>query len=121
MASAKGATKGAVERDPHLRRESVLKVVKKLGLDRRQSIVPESGVLLDHADVAPSPCRDYCQIIVTSQDVSFRFLNLIHSLRELFLFCSDFHETYFELYFVLHHLSLMMIYPITTTLFIQTD
>ncbi|XP_064639162.1 F-box only protein 36-like [Lineus longissimus] len=61
------------KRDSKLRRESVLEVVKKHGYDRKLSMVPESGVLLDVADVAPSPCRDYCQIMVTRTEVIFRW------------------------------------------------
>ena len=43
------------------------------GVDSNEmtSLIPSSGVLLNLCDTAPSPCKDYSQIVVTLNDVSF--------------------------------------------------
>ena len=55
-----------------LRRESVLEIVKKHGYGRKASILPDSGIVYEKADVAPSPSRDYCQVLVTRKEVILR-------------------------------------------------
>ncbi|XP_074657463.1 F-box only protein 36-like isoform X2 [Tubulanus polymorphus] len=59
---------------PGDRRQSVIDAVKHLGLDRKQSIIPtEKGIIFEYSDVAPSPSRDFCQIIVSKEEVVFRW------------------------------------------------
>ena len=33
------------------------------------TIIPPSGIIFNYADVAPAPCKDYCQIMVTTKQV----------------------------------------------------
>lgn len=33
------------------------------------SLLPENGVIYETAQVAPSPSKDYCQVIVTADEV----------------------------------------------------
>ncbi len=33
------------------------------------SLIPKNGVIFNHADTAPSPSKDYCQILVTVDKV----------------------------------------------------
>ena len=41
------------------------------------SLIPENGVIFNCADVAPPPSKDYCQIIVTREHVSYLFCVLM--------------------------------------------
>lgn len=38
--------------------------------DKMASLIPSSGILFNLCDTAPSPCKDYCQIIVSDHEVS---------------------------------------------------
>ena len=43
------------------------------------SLIPKNGVIFNHADTAPAPSKDYCQILVTVDKVKTRH-NLITKL-----------------------------------------
>ncbi|CAH1781423.1 unnamed protein product, partial [Owenia fusiformis] len=36
------------------------------------SLIPENGVVFDYSSQAPSPCKDFCQILITKKEVIFR-------------------------------------------------
>ena len=33
------------------------------------SLIPKNGILFNHADLAPAPSKDYCQVVVTLEEV----------------------------------------------------
>jgi len=46
------------------------------------SLVPIDGVLFNSSGVAPSPCKDFWQLIVTVEKVLERLINLIRHIFE---------------------------------------
>lgn len=50
---------------------SVLKILSlcELQNEKMASLIPENGVIFNCADTAPPPSKDYCQVIVTWDQV----------------------------------------------------
>lgn len=46
------------------------------------ALIPLNGILYERADVAPSPSKDYCQLLVTVKEVGEISRNRLTGVRE---------------------------------------